>query len=319
MKTLKKINPIVWIIIIVILIAVSAVFIMQTKKKSEQVAKLAAEDTESLKAIIASKERDAFVALVDIPMGEVISEQNVMFSSDVSSDMDPEYFMSYDDIGKVAVVNISEGMPILKNMCSDTMLKDLEERECNFIILNANTKNNDYIDVRIMFPTGEDFIIASKKCIKNPQPMLNSCYLWLTEAENDLLSAAIVDANLHKARIYVTKYVKPVIQQGRYVTYQPNEDVMAAIENNPNIVNESEVSLSAQARKNLEQNIIDFYTEYPDYVNSDEVPTDLIGGNKDSLNASSTEEEEYDEYEDYEDYSSTEESSDSTEESEESE
>ena len=302
MKTLKKINPIVWIVIIVIMIAVTVVIALQSKKKTEEIEKLASEDTSALRAELASKEREGFTAMVDIQMGEVITEQNVIYAGDISSDVDQEMFIGYEDIGKIATVDIAAGMPIYANMVSDTALADLEERECNFVILNANTKNNDYIDVRIMFPNGEDFIIASKKCIKNPQPLYNSCYLWLTETENDLLSAAIVDANLNQARIYITKYVKPVIQSGRYVTYQPNADVMSIIQNNPNIVDQSEVSLSLQARQNLETNLRKFYEENEDYVNTDEVPSALLGANKGNLNTSATGEEEYDEYsDDYED------------------
>lgn len=121
------------------------------------------------------------------------------------------------------------------------------------------------MDVRILFPNGEDYIVAAKKSIKEVRIEINNVFLWLTEEEIQLLDAAIVDANLHNAKIYVTRYVKPEVQEASTPTYEPNSDVMRVMESNPNIVTESSRILSLTARSAMEQRIELFEKAYPEF------------------------------------------------------
>ena len=136
-------------------------------------------------------------------------------------------------------------------------------------------KDNDYVDVRVMFPNGEDYIVAAKKSLQNVNILLNSCYLWLTEDENDLLSAAIVDANINGAKIYVNRYVRPEVQDANIVTYNPNADVIAAMQMNPNIVEEAANALSETARKDTEKRLSEFRELYPEYIIDDQLVDDV--------------------------------------------
>lgn len=219
----------------------------------------------ALQSVIAGNMRSGYRAITDIDAGAMISDSMVEYSSTIVSDVDASQFISEDDIGKVATVKIAAGTPVLKDMVSAQLAADYHERECSFIWLNTNLKDNDFVDVRIMFPNGEDDIVAAKKSVKEVAVEANNMFLWLTEDENDLLSAAIVDANLHGARIYVTKYLKPEIQEASTVTYTPNSSVLAAIKDNPNIVDQSAANLSASAREAMENRIELFEKAYPDY------------------------------------------------------
>jgi len=264
MKKLKKVSPIALIVTIAVSLVIMGVgsflFIRKIKNNSasyeEQIAQLNMQQSAKL--------RSGYVATKEIAQGDVISESNVTFSSTIASDVDASLFIQAADFGKQAVVSIATGTPVYTFEVSTGELKDVHERECNFIVLNGNTKENDLVDVRIMFPNGEDMIICSKKVIKSPMPSIASCYLWLTEADIDLLSAAIVDANNRGATIYVTKYVDPGLTAASHVNYQPPESVITLMDSNPNIVATSELQLSTSARRLMENRIDKYLEMYPD-------------------------------------------------------
>ena len=209
----------------------------------------------ALKNYITSNLRTGYRAVVDIDAGQMISESLVESSNIICSDVDQSLFIDANDIGKIATVNIAAGMPIYSTMVSAELAENYRERECSFIWLNTNLKNNDFVDIRILFPNGEDYIVCSKKSIKNPSIASNNVFLWLTEDEILQLDAAIVDANLHDAKIYVTKYLKPEVQEASIVTYAPNADILRAIQNDPNLVDRSAAHLSATARNAMESRL----------------------------------------------------------------
>lgn len=234
----------------------------------------------ALQNFIIENTRSGYVAITHIDAGEMITEAMVQFSGTIPSDVDSAHFMTIEDIGKVATVDVEPGMPIMQNMISAKLASDYKERECSFIWLNTNLKDNDFVDVRIMFENGEDYIIAAKKSIKNVDVSINNVFLWLTEEEIQLLDAAIVDANLHNAKIYVTRYIKPEVQEASEPTYQPNSSVMKVMELNPNIVAESARKLSVSARAAMEKRLQLFEQAYPTYDFSTEVGS--MGGNYDN-------------------------------------
>ena len=209
-----------------------------------------------------TRTRSGYVAVADIDAGEVITDSLVQYSNKIISDVDQRLFINEDDIGKVSVISITAGTPILTDMVSAKLTENYRERECAFIWLNTNLQDNDFVDVRIVFPNGEDYIICAKKSIKNVNIAANNVFLWLTEDEIQLLDSAIVDASLHQAKIYVTKYLKPEVQDASVITYNPNASVLTAIRNNPNIVNEAASNLSADARLAVEKRISLFEEAY---------------------------------------------------------
>lgn len=230
----------------------------------------------ALQTFIVNNTRSGYVALTHIDAGAMVTEDMVLYSSAIPSNMDGRLFMTQDDIGKVATVDIEAGMPIMQNMISAKLASDYKERECSFIWLNTNLKDNDFVDVRILFPNGEDYIVAAKKSIKSVDILINNVFLWLTEEEIQLLDSAIVDANLHNARIYVTRYVKPEVQEPSIPTYEPSNAVMHVMEINPNIVAESARALSATARAAMDQRLKLFEQAYPTFNLGMDVNT--IGG-----------------------------------------
>ncbi|MEY8333255.1 SAF domain-containing protein [Lachnospiraceae bacterium 47-T17] len=271
----KKINPVVFKITSGVLVVALAGTGFFSYKKVQELNAAHNDDRAALQAQITAMQRSGYVAASDVKMGSMLTEDMLIYRTDIPSDLPQETFITVEDLGKTLVVDVSAGMPIYTTEVSEELASNYTERECSFIYLNANMKDSDYVDVRIMFPNGEDYIVASKKCLKSPNVFYNSCYLWLTEAENDLLSAAIVDANINGAKIYVNRYVNPAVQDANIVTYNPNADVIAAMKLNPNIVDESEASLSETARRDVEKRLAEFKELYPEYIIDDQIVDDI--------------------------------------------
>lgn len=239
--------------VVIVILAACTLFVgLFGKFKLNEILSESSGSVAALKSYINSNLRSGYRAVTDIRCGEMITDSIVEYSTIICSDVDQMQFITESDIGKVATVDIGAGMPIYSSMVSTSVASAFRERECSFIWLNTNLKHNDYVDVRVLFPNGEDYIVCSKKSIKNPLIATNNVFLWLTEDEILLLDAAIVDANLHGARIYVTRYLKPEIQMASSVTYSPSSDILRTIELDPNIVDRSAQNLSAAARNAME-------------------------------------------------------------------
>lgn len=131
--------------------------------------------------------------------------------------------------------------------------KDLRNRELKVVVLPNNLKSGDEVDIRIQFPTGQDYILLSKKKISR----LEGPIVWVTLNEQEILSlsSAIVDAYLHKASIYALTYVDPQFQPKAIPTYPPNAQVLALMNSDPNLIRVAEQKLSKQLRDSLENAI----------------------------------------------------------------
>ena len=115
--------------------------------------------------------------------------------------------------------------------------------ELNMITLPSTIYAGEYIDVRIAMPTGEDYIILTKKCVETVKG--ETIGMYLTEAEILTMSGAIVDAYTMKAsNIYATKYVEPGTQEKAEQTYMVKQSILEQMTRNPNIVSEASAALA---------------------------------------------------------------------------
>lgn len=118
---------------------------------------------------------------------------------------------------------------------------DIRKQEYNVIVLPSQLEDGDYIDVRISLPTGQDYIVVSKKEVEFPKiagvDSEDTIWLELNESEILAMSSAIVDAyTLKGAKIYAIPYTEPGIQTAATVTYVPRKETVELIEQNSNIV-----------------------------------------------------------------------------------
>ncbi|HEY2493593.1 MAG TPA: SAF domain-containing protein [Paenibacillus sp.] len=158
-------------------------------------------------------------------------------------------------IGSSSKIELHKGTPLTATMFNEGQMTppDLRNKELNEIMLPTDLKKGDVIDVRIQFPTGQDFIILSKKKIED----LLSPTMWITLSEAEILSlsSAMVDALLHEASLYALTYVEPEMQDRAIPTYPVNKEVLKLMASDPNIVNKAEKHLTKSVRTALERDL----------------------------------------------------------------
>lgn len=157
--------------------------------------------------------------------------------------------------GTTAKIELKKGSVLTSAMITadEPTPKDLRNRELKVVVLPNSLKSGDEVDIRIQFPTGQDYILLSKKKISR----LEGPIVWVTLNEQEILSlsSAIVDAYLHKASIYALTYVDPQFQPKAIPTYPPNAQVLALMNSDQNLIRVAEQKLSKQLRDSLENAI----------------------------------------------------------------
>jgi hypothetical protein len=104
-------------------------------------------------------------------------------------------------VGKITKIDLHPNTPIVASMLFEDkpIPRDLRVQEFNVIQLPTNLQKGQFVDVRINFPTGEDFIVLSKKKVRE----LSGTIVWYEMNETEILmaSSAIIDAYLQGAKL----------------------------------------------------------------------------------------------------------------------
>ncbi len=261
-----KVRVILVILLFVIVIVVALVLHVKSVQKLElQYNQINQEVSDRL----AGATRTAYKALADIPRGQIVTEDLLMMDSNTLCDNAQTQLMSAEDIGKEAIVDISAGEIVTASMVTNPLAKEWQEVELFCIWLSSNLEQYDEVDVRILFPNGTDYIVLPKEKLRKLRLAQNNVFLWLTEDEILLLDSAIVDANLHGAKIYTTKYVKPEVEEPNEITYQPTKQIIDLMNSDPNVLIEAKQNLSKSARAEMLRKIEDFKKDAKELDESD--------------------------------------------------
>jgi hypothetical protein len=218
-----------------------------------------------------------YTAKEEIKAGDKVSQDKVEYRQ-VFTGIAEDNYIAEEDIGKLAVVDISKDLPVQKNMVSlSTVGKDIREEEFNVFYLNSNLRENDFVDIRILYPNGEDYVVLSKKALKELSLENSNCFLWLDAEELLRISGAIVDCFLNTgAKLYTVKYVEPLIQEETKVTYNPSTDVINLIKNDPNVIQIAQESLSEEMRQDFDNRLNEFYQNYNGEVTWQKTDASLV-------------------------------------------
>ena len=143
----------------------------------------------------------------------------------------------------------------------NTVTKDVRTMEYNMLTLPINLTIGDYVDIRITFPDGQDFIVIAKKEIKNIQG--NTVTFDMSEADIVMLNSAIVESYIMKAsNIYIAKYVEPGMQEKAANTYVPTAEVIRLIETDSNIVSTAKNELTSRFDANIRNRMNSTVNQY---------------------------------------------------------
>lgn len=193
----------------------------------------------------------------DVKRGDVITQDMIeqVTLPEAAKSEDTIEAVSLSSTDRYARADMKANTVLVETMLyeDEYLSDDIREGEYAFIELPTKLKNDDYVDIRIQFPNGDDFIFLSKKKVKE----VNGLTMWMNmnEGEQLTMSSAIVDAFVEEAKIYAMPYVDGPMQDASSVTYPVKTNVMELIKSSPNIVNIAELNLEKQNRQRLESGL----------------------------------------------------------------
>ena len=238
----------VLVTLIVAMIIVALLFI-QLNKLQEEKKKLEA----TYKTVVSVKS--------DIKSGESISDK--IETKRVTSDAVPTDALSMSNVTEdmIAKVDLAKGTVLSSSvvvLTEEQITADVREQQYNMILLPEELVEEDYIDVRLMLPTGQDYIVISKKRIKKQEEET----IWINLSEDEILtmSNAIVEAyKISGAKLYATRYVDAGNQAKAAPTYPVSREVLELINNDPNVVEVAKQGLWRrynEAQQNQRNNVL---------------------------------------------------------------
>ena len=150
----------------------------------------------------------------------------------------------------IAKVSMLSNTVLTKDLLSKGKLSDdLRREEYNSFVLPMDLVSGDYVDVRLMLPSGQNYVVASKKEVDIPviNGMDSTDTVWLNVTEGEILtiSSAIVDAyRIDGAKLYLVKYTDPGMQKGATPTYITTPTTLDLIQRDPNIIQRAKTELN---------------------------------------------------------------------------
>ena len=213
-----------------------------------------------------------FVMTQDVTAGEeltadMIREQRVQSTEDLSL---VQPLTQEDLVGKRLKVSLTKGAAI----CADVVYEgapvtDDERRiELRGLDLPQTLRENEYVDIRIAFPNGEDYLVVGHKrvyrMIRDDEGEVLALQLRLLEEELLRYQAACVDAKMYEdTGLYAVQYTGE-FQPAAQVYYPVNRAVFRLLQWDPNIAELFVVEEEQERRALLETELAPYLLEEPD-------------------------------------------------------
>ena len=210
-------------------------------------------------------------------------------------------YLELDSVPIVAKVNMNANTLITTDLISrgDSVVQDdVRKQEYNVVILPMDLTTGDYIDIRLMLPNGQDFIVVSKKEVEIPiiGGVDSEDTIWVNLSEDETLhmSSAIMDAaSINGAKLYATKYTEPGMQNAATPTYIVSAENSQLLQRDPNIL---QSAMNAIVER---YNAVDGTNLRNNYINSvlenqgDQAETNLQTNIQDSITRSQEARQDY--------------------------
>ena len=213
-----------------------------------------------------------FVLTRDVTAGEeliadMIRVQRVQSSENLSV---VQSFTKEDLLGKRLKVSLTKGAVwSTDSVYEGAPVADDERRvELREIYLPQTLRENEFVDIRIAFPNGEDYLVAGRKrvyrMIRDDEGEVLALQLRFSEEELLRYQAACVDTKTYEdTRLYAVQYTGE-FQPAAQVYYPVNRAVFRLLQWDPNIVELFAVEKEQERRTLLETNLEYFLLEEPE-------------------------------------------------------
>jgi len=175
-------------------------------------------------------------------------------------------YLELNNIPIIAKVSMKKNTIITTELLTkgdDTIANDVRRQEYNSFVLPMDLTTGDYVDLRLMLPTGQDYIVISKKEVEIPivGGAESTDTVWLKVGEDEILtiSSAIVDAfRIPGSKLYMTKYTEAGMQKAATPTYIATSETRELINKDPNILTKA----AEELKKRYNQIGYDIRTNY---------------------------------------------------------
>ena len=187
----------------------------------------------------------AMVLNRDINSGTEITTGDLM-STKVPRAAIPATYISAISENKVAKIDLKAGTIVTEEMIENSdeqTTNDTKLQEYTMIVLPTYLEVDDYIDIRLSLPNGQDLIVLSKKRVYD----VDADTLWLKMQESEILtlnSAIIESYVIGGSKLYASPYTDPGMQEATTATYVPASEVVSLINSNQNITSETRNELT---------------------------------------------------------------------------
>ena len=180
-------------------------------------------------------------------------EANV-YQGEIYTSLQKSSYISAEQLGSVAIVDIPAGTPIMANMVEALVItQDTREFEIGAVNLMVDQQENDVIDVRLAYPNGEEYTVLSKKKVQNLSLAHSNFRTYMDENEMLTYRSAVTDAyQTTGAYLYAVRYVESNLQDGATVNYLVRSETIDLMRSDPNIYATAEQTMNAAARMALE-------------------------------------------------------------------
>lgn len=210
-------------------------------------------------------------------------------------------YLELNSVPLVAKVTMKKNTVITTELISksdNVVQDDVRKQEYNMMVLPTDLTTGDYIDVRVMFPNGQDFIVVSKKEVEIPiiDGIESEDTIWINLSEDEILhmSCAIVDAaQVSGAKIYATKYTEPGMQEAATPTYPINESTSKLLQSDPNIVEKAMNEIVSRYNSGNSADIRNNYINSAINSQGDQAQSNLEASMEESITNSKNSRKEY--------------------------
>lgn len=256
MRKKTRIKLLVGLLILILFVGATAgVYLFQNQKLNQQ-----KNDYELYIQQMQESKVKGYILAKDVQAGQELKEGDIQEAL-IDSQLVPKdlVVVKTEIIGRTSKISLSAKHLLTAGCLYDatTLTADLREFELSSAVLPSYLKALDYVDVRINYPTGLDYVVLSKKkvtdILNTDEGQSRQFLKFVINADEILrLSSAIVDAFYKKGTyLYAIKYVEPDAQEEAIVNYPVNPDVRQLILTDPNIVSRAQLSLEKTSRDAL--------------------------------------------------------------------
>lgn len=212
---------------------------------------------------------DVYTVKVSVRMGQEIQEEDLILQTVPTSSIPVNVITDKAElVGNYYRIGFEPGVTLTSDLITkEEYIGSVYERDVFLDSLPVGTQVGDYIDIRVVLPGGEEFVVFPHKRVN--ARFENAVKMRFDEADLWLYTSMMVDRSLYKdsgMKIYATKYVDPGAHDKTIAYYPVRKEVVDIMNINGNL---TDTQRSRIWNSNLRASIDTKLKYYADPLNKD--------------------------------------------------